>query len=76
MSSSKPDNSAPVSRRASRVALVALALPLGGCLEVATQPLNHEPTAYEDSVCNHVGAASPTVVNYGCVAGTELSLRD
>src|SRR5579863_2148811 len=64
------------STRLARLAVAAATIaPLGGCLDIVANPLNHEPTAYEDSMCKHAPAAK-SVVNYGCVAGTELSLRD
>jgi hypothetical protein len=53
----------------------AIAWPLGGCLDLALHPPNLQPTAYDDSICKHVPPSSQ-VVNYGCIAGTELSLGD
>jgi hypothetical protein len=51
---------------------VALAFPLGGCLDAVVYPLNFEPTAYEDSLCQH-GPPGGEIVNYGCVAGRALA---
>lgn len=56
-----------------RVGLVAaLSLLLGGCLDAVTHPLNPEPTAYEDSLCQH-GPPGGEIVNYGCVAGRAIA---
>jgi hypothetical protein len=57
-----------------RLALLAgMGASLGGCLDAVSHPLNSAPTAYDDSICNHI-SPSKQQVNYGCVAGTELSL--
>jgi hypothetical protein len=58
------------------VLVLALSSPLGACFEVLANPPNFHPTAYEDSVCKHVPSSSQVIVNYGCVAGTELALGD
>jgi hypothetical protein len=57
------------------ILLVTVVSPLGGCLDAVVNPLNSSPSAYDDSVCKHT-SASKQQVNYGCVAGTELSLRN
>ena len=57
-----------------RVGLAAvLGLPLGGCLDAVVHPLNFEPSAYQDSLCEHGPQGSGEVVNYGCVAGGALA---
>ena len=47
---------------------IALSLPLGGCFDVVSHPLNHEPTAYEDSQCKRAPPSGGGIVNYGCAA--------
>ena len=55
------------------VGIVAvLAVPLGGCLDAVVYPLNFEPTAYQDSLCEH-GPPGGQIVNYGCVAGRAIA---
>jgi hypothetical protein len=55
------------------VLLLLLASPLGGCLEGAVYPRNHEPTAFEDSICPHVRPALGEVINYGCATGRRIA---
>jgi hypothetical protein len=46
--------------------LLLTSLSLAGCLESLGRPENHEPTAYEDSLCPHGPAPLGEVINYGC----------
>lgn len=52
---------------------ITLGLPLGGCLDAVVYPLNPEPSAYQDSLCEHGPQGAGEVVNYGCVAGNALA---
>jgi hypothetical protein len=49
------------------IVLIALAAPLGGCLEtVGHPPYNHGPTHPIVNTCKPPGQSAGEVVNYGC----------
>ena len=56
-----------------RMCVLALIVPLGGCLDEVGRPLNPAPTASEDPFCKQYIPANGEVVNYGCAAGRSLA---
>ncbi len=50
------------------VLTIALSVPLGGCLEVATRTMNRQPIAPQATPCPHGVRTEGESVGYGCAS--------